>query len=179
MLSYVLLALGVVVIVLFVLASLQPDEFKVSRSASIPAPAATIFEHVNNFRQWEAWSPWARLDPAMQQTYSGPAAGVGACYAWTGNAKVGAGRMTIQSSEPPRLIQIQLEFLRPFKATNLAQFTFSAEGANTVVVWSMTGRSNLMTKLFGLFVNFDKMVGRDFEKGLAQLQSVVAAATKA
>ena len=179
MLPFLILAITALVIWFLIKVDRQPIDFCITRTAIIPAPAATVFPLVNDLRQWPNWSPWAKLDPAMQQTYTGPAAGVGASYAWTGNSKVGAGRMTILASQPNKLVSIQLEFLRPFKANNLTQFTFKDEGANTFVAWRMTGENNFMARVFGLFMNMDKMVGRDFEKGLTQLKAAVQPAAKA
>jgi hypothetical protein len=132
-----------------------------------------VFAQVNELRQWEAWSPWAKLDPAMKQTYEGPASGAGAVSAWCGNRKVGEGRNTIVESRAPELIRLKLEFLRPFKCTNDVEFTFQFNGRGTVVTWSMTGKNNFMGKAFGLFMNMDKMVGGDFERGLAAMKSAV------
>jgi len=125
---------------------------------------------VNDFHKWENWSPWAKLDPTMTQTYDGSAAGVGAGYAWKGNSKAGQGRMTITDGAPDRLIRIDLEFLKPIKATNLTEFAFAQEGGGTKVTWTMTGRNGFVGKLL---LNLDKMVGKDFKKGLASMKGVV------
>ncbi len=172
----ILLALAIVVILLAVLVVGQPDEFKVVRSSTITATPATVFEQVNDFHKWEAWSPWAKLDPACKNTFSGAAAGKDAGFAWDGNNKVGAGRMTITDSQSPELIRINLEFLRPFKSTNTTEFTFRPQGNQTLVTWTMTGKNNFMSKVFGLFVDCEKMVGKDFEKGLASIKAVVEGA---
>jgi carbon monoxide dehydrogenase subunit G len=172
MLPYLLVALAVVVLILIV-AAMQPAEFQLSRSTHITAAPAAVFAQVNDLHRWAAWSPWAKLDPTMQTTHTGAAAGPGAIYEWTGNSKVGAGRMTVLDSRAPELVRIKLEFLKPFAATNTTEFTFAAEGNGTAVNWRMSGPNNFMAKAFGLFVSIEKMVGRDFEKGLAQLKSVV------
>ena len=172
----VLLALAIIAILFFVIIVGRPDEFKVVRSATIAAPPAAVFEQVNDFHKWDAWSPWAKLDPACKNTFDGAPAGKGAIFAWDGNNKVGAGRMTVLESQPSSLIRINLEFLRPFKATNTAEFIFKPEGNQTVVTWNMFGKNNFMSKAFGLFVNCDKMIGKDFEKGLAQMKAVAEAA---
>lgn len=169
----ILLALVIIALVFFVLLIGRPDEFKVARSATIAAPPAAVFEQVNDFHKWEAWSPWAKLDPACRNTYSGAAAGQDAGFAWDGNNKVGAGRMTITDSQPTQLICINLEFLRPFKSNNTTEFTFRPNGNGTEITWTMTGKNNVMSKVFGLFVDCEKMVGKDFEKGLASIKSVV------
>jgi hypothetical protein len=168
----ILLALAVIVLILLVVIAGRPDEFVVCRVTAISAPAEKVFPRVNELRKWEDWSPWAKLDPGATSTFEGPAAGAGAAMSWDGNKQVGAGRMTIIDSKPSELVRIKLEFLRPFQATNMAEFTFKSEEAQTVVTWSMSGKNNLFFKAFSLFVNPDDMVGRDFEKGLANLKSV-------
>jgi hypothetical protein len=130
---------------------------------------------VNDFHKWEAWNPWARLDPAMKHAYAGAPAGTGAVYTWAGNREVGAGRMTMTESRPSDLIRIKLEFLTPFAATSTAEFTFKPEGDRTVVTWSMVGRNNFVAKAIHLVMDMDKMVGGNFEKGLADMKSVVEA----
>jgi Polyketide cyclase / dehydrase and lipid transport len=173
-----LIALAVIVVVLVVVVATRPSEFTISRTVSVSAPASTVFAQVNDFHNWEAWSPWAKLDPAMKQTYEGPAAGAGAIYTWIGNRQVGEGRMTLTESRPSDLIRIRLEFVRPFAATNRAEFTFRPEGNQTVVTWSMAGRNNFMAKAVGLVMNMDRMIGREFEKGLARMKAVAEAAPK-
>jgi len=133
---------------------------------------------VNDFHNWEAWSPWAKGDPAMKKAYEGAPAGTGAISTWAGNSEVGEGRTTIVESRPNELIRITLEMFKPFAATNTVEFTFMSEGNQTVVTWSMVGKSNFIAKAVHLFMNIDKMVGGDFEKGLAQMKSVVEAAPK-
>ena len=172
MLTEILIVIAILIVVFAVVVSLRPGEFKVTRSATIPAPPEAVFPHVNDLHNWDAWSPWAKLDPAMQSTFDGPAAGNGASMAWSGNNKVGQGRMTITESRPHEFVQFRLEFFRPFKATNTAEFGFKAQGGQTVVSWTMLGRNNFMAKAMQLFINCDKMVGSQFEQGLAQLSSV-------
>lgn len=174
----VLLALAIIAILFFVILVGRPDEFKVVRSATMAASPATVFEQVNDFHKWDAWSPWAKIDPACKNSFDGASAGKGAIFAWDGNNKVGAGRMMVLESQPPELIRINLEFLRPFKATNIAEFVFKPEGKGTAVTWNMFGKSNFMSKAFGLFVDCDKMIGKDFENGLASLKSVAETAGK-
>lgn len=165
-------AILVAVLAIFaVVVALQPAEFQIERSAVIDAPPPKVFELVNNFHRWEAWSPWAKLDPAMTTAYEGPESGVGAIYAWSGNNQVGEGRMTITESVPSERIQIKLEFLKPFAATNTAHFTFTPQDAGTSVQWRMEGRNNFMAKAFCLFVDMDAMVGKDFEAGLASMKA--------
>jgi polyketide cyclase/dehydrase/lipid transport protein len=174
----ILLALVFIAIIFFVVIAGRPDEFIVSRSGKISAPPAIVFAQVNDFHKWQAWSPWAKMDPACKNTYDGTSAGVGAGFAWDGNKKVGAGRITILESRSSDLIRIKLEFLKPFKATNTAEFTFKPEGNQTFVTWSMTGKNNFFLKAFGLFMDCDKMVGGDFEKGLAAMKSVAEMSEK-
>jgi Polyketide cyclase / dehydrase and lipid transport len=172
----ILIAVAIIVVVFVVIVALQPSEFKVVRSATISAPAPALFAQVNDFHKWEAWNPWGKLDPTMKQAYEGAPAGTGAIYTWSGNNEVGEGRMTITESRPSDLIRIKLEFFKPFAATNTAEFTFKPEGNQTAVTWSMTGNNNFMAKAVHLFMNMDKMVGGQFDKGLAQMGSVVEAA---
>ena len=172
MLKKVLIVLVVIIAALAVIIAMQPADFRVSRSMTIAAPAATVFEQVNDFHKWDGWSPWAKLDPNMKQSHDGAPAGVGASYSWSGNDQVGEGRMTLTESRPSEMIRIKLEFLKPFAATNTAEFSFKPDGNQTTVTWSMFGTNNFMAKAFGLFMNMDQLVGGDFEKGLAQLKAV-------
>jgi uncharacterized protein YndB with AHSA1/START domain len=173
MVKKILIALAAVVILFVAVVAMQPSEFRIVRSAIISAPATAVFAQVNDFHKWEAWSPWAKLDPAAKSTFEGPPAGVGAIFRWAGNSEVGAGSMTITESRPGDRIKIKLEFLEPFAATNSAEFTFKPEGDQTAVTWSMEGNNNFIGRAFCLFMNMDKMVGGQFEKGLAQMKAVV------
>ena len=137
------------------------------------APAAAAHAQVNDFHNWQAWSPWEKVDPALKRSYEGPNAGTGAIYAWQGNKDVGEGRMTIVESRPGELVRIKLEFFKPFAATNTADFTFKPAGENTTVTWSMSGQNNFVSKAMCLFVNMDTMVGGMFERGLDQMKTVV------
>src|SRR5205809_6123337 len=166
MIKKILIVLVVLIVILVVVIMLQPATYQVERSTTINAPAAVVFAQVNDFHNWNAWSPWAKLDPAMKQTFEGAPAGMGAAYSWAGNKEVGEGRMTITESHPSDLVKIKLEFLKPFAATSDTTFTFKPEGNQTVVIWTMVGDKNFIAKAFHLFVNIDKMVGGDFEKGL-------------
>lgn len=173
MLRKILLGLLVLVVVVIVVVALQPADFRIARHATVAAAPAAVFEHINDFHRWEAWSPWAKLDPACKNSFSGPEKGVGAAFAWDGNNEVGAGSMTIQESVPGEKVVIRLEFLRPMKAVNTALFSLTPEGAGTAVEWTMTGKNGFMGKVFSLVVDCDAMVGGDFEKGLAGLKRVV------
>lgn len=172
MFSKILLGLGFVVIVLAVVISLQPADFRITRSITINAAPPAAFAQVNDFHRWKEWSPWAKIDPEMKEAYEGPAAGKGAIYTWVGNSKVGEGRMTITDSRPHELIQINLEFIKPIAAVNTTEFSFKPEGAGTAVSWVMYGKNNFIAKAMSLVMNMDKMVGPDFEKGLQQLKAV-------
>lgn len=178
MVKITLIALAVIVIVLVVVIAMQPAEFRVARSAMISAPPPAVFAQVNDFHKWEAWNPWGKIDPAMKQTYEGAPAGTGAIYTWTGNKEVGEGCMTIIESRPSDLIRIKLEFFKPFAGISTAEFTFKPEGGQTAVTWSMTGENNFMAKAIHLFMNMDKMIGGQFEKGLTSMKSVVEGAAK-
>jgi len=175
---YILLAFAAIMIVFIAIIALQPSAFRIVRSVAMTAPPAEVFAQVNDFHQWQAWSPWAKIDPALKQTYEGAPAGAGAIYSWVGNSKAGEGRMTILESNPSDLIHIKLEFLKPFKATNTAEFTFKPEGNQTVVTWSLSGDRSFFLKAFALFINMDKLVGGDFEKGLAAMKTVAEAKAK-
>jgi len=176
MLIKILIAIALILIALVIVVAMQPSEFRVVRTATMSAPAPVVFAQVNDFHNWEAWSPWAKLDPAMKKTYEGAPAGTGATYTWAGNDQVGEGRTTITESRPSDLIKMKLEFVKPFAATNTVEFTFKPEGDQTAVTWSMAGKNNFMGKAVGLFMNMDKMVGGDFEKGLASLKAVTEVA---
>ncbi|CAA9412105.1 MAG: hypothetical protein AVDCRST_MAG64-2427 [uncultured Phycisphaerae bacterium] len=169
-----LIVVAVVVAVLVFLIARQPSTFKVVRSAAVPGPPEDLFEHVNDLRSWEAWSPWAKRDPTMRQTYDGPPAGVGATSEWSGNREVGAGRMTITESVPHERVGLRLDFLKPFAATHTAEFTFAPDGDRTVVTWSMSGDKIFASRVICLFMDMDKMIGRDFEQGLAALAALAA-----
>src|SRR5712692_10488733 len=129
---YILIGVAAVVLILVAVIALQPADFRITRSATIAAPPADVFAQVNDFHKWEAWSPWAKIDPTMKQIYDGAPAGTGAIYTWSGNGKVGEGRMTVTESRPSDLIRIKLEFLKPFTATNSAEFTFKPEANQTL-----------------------------------------------
>lgn len=178
MLSKILTALIVIVVVFAVVVATRPSEFRIERTATIAAPAPAVFAQVNDFHKWEAWSPYAKRDPGMKKGFEGPPAGIGAVYTWSGNNEVGEGRTTIIESRPNELIRIRLDFMRPFAATNTAEFSFKPEGERTAVTWSLAGQHNFMGKAVGLFMNMDRMVGGDFETGLAQLKLVAETGPK-
>lgn len=168
------IALIVVVVVAGVLgyAATRPDSFRIERRITIDAPAERIFPLINDFRGWTAWSPWAKLDPAMKTTYGGAPSGPGAVYEWSGNSEVGSGRMEIVRSVPGSNVTVDLQFLTPIEARNTAEFTLVPDGEATSVTWAMYGPSPFLSKLMGVFMSMDDMVGGDFEKGLAALKDV-------
>jgi hypothetical protein len=178
MLKKILLGLLVIIVVFCVVVALQPAAFTITRSTTIAAPPAAPFAQVNDFHKWEAWSPWAKIDPAMKQTFEGSPAGTGAIYTWAGNNEVGEGRMTITDTRPAEFVRIKLDFIKPFAATNNAEFTFKPEGEQTRVTWTMTGEKNFFCKAVCMFMNMDDMVGKDFEKGLAAMKTVAEASPK-
>ncbi len=175
MVTTVLIVLVLLVAMVLVLASTKPATFRIERSISIHAPPEKIFGLIDDFHEWPRWSPWEKIDPSMTRTLSGAASGVGAVYAWLGNSKVGQGRMEITSSAPPSRVTIQLDFLKPFEAHNIAEFTLTPLGDQTNVTWAMHGPNRFMNKVMSVFVSFDRMVGKDFEAGLAAMKAVAEA----
>ena len=179
MLRSILLVLVLVIAAFLIAAATRPDHFSVTRSTIIQAPPATVFALVNDFHQWEDWSPWAKVDPNAKNSFEGPASGVGAVFKWSGNNDVGEGGMTITESKPAELIKLDLVFKRPMEGTNLTVFTFKPEGTGTNVSWTMSGDNNFVSKMIGLIINCDKMVGGMFEKGLASMKTLAEAKPKA
>lgn len=174
----ILIALAVIVAAFAGVVAMQPAEFSVARSTTIAAPAPVVFAQVNDFHKWDAWNPWAKVDPAMKSSYAGAPAGVGAVYSWAGNQNVGEGRITILDSRPSELVRVKLEFFEPFAATNFADFTFEPAGSQTAVTWTMTGENSFMAKAIHLFLDMDQMIGGMFEQGLASMKLVSEAASK-
>ncbi|MBL9203688.1 MAG: SRPBCC family protein [Opitutaceae bacterium] len=172
MLTKILIAVAIVLVVFLIAVALQPNHFRVERSIVVAAPAAVPFGYVNDLQKWNAINPWAKLDPAMKSTYGGPPSGVGASHAWAGNGEVGEGMMTIIDSRPSDLIRMRLDFKKPFASTATAEYIFRSQGAATEVCWSMSGAKNFISKAFGLVMNVDKMIGDQFEKGLADLKAI-------
>jgi uncharacterized protein YndB with AHSA1/START domain len=153
--------------------STRPSSFRVERRGRFNAPPERVFAKLNDFREWASWSPWEGLDPNMQRTMSGAQSGPGSIYEWEGNRNVGKGRMEIVSADPPRKLNIKLDFLKPFEAHNMTEFTIEPRDGGSELTWAMTGDSPFMSKLMGVFMNFDKLIGKDFEKGLASLKTKV------
>lgn len=170
----IFIVLGVVTVGLLAIlgiAATKPDTFHVERSLTVNATPESIYPHVNNYRNWAAWSPWEKVDPNMKRTYSGADSGVGAKYAWVGNGDVGEGDMEIVESSPSK-INIKLHFIKPFEDTSTATFTMQPEGAATKVTWAMDGASPFMSKVMQVFMSMDACCGKEFEKGLASLKTV-------
>jgi uncharacterized protein YndB with AHSA1/START domain len=179
MIKKILIALAAVVAVLLVMILMQPDNYKVARSTRINAAPAQVFAQINDFHQWDKWSPWAKIDPNMKATYSGSPQGVGASYYWIGNDDVGEGRMTILESNPNDRIAIKLEFLKPFESLAANTFVLKPEGSGgTSVTWEMAGDQNFMSKAMSLFASMDSMIGADYEKGLRRLKASAESAGK-
>ena len=166
--------LAIAIVIILILASTKPATFSVRRSAVVQAPAEVIFPLINNFHQWARWSPWEKRDPAMKRDYSGAESGKGAVYAWDGNKNAGSGRMEILDASSSSKITIKLDFFKPFEGHNTAEFTFvpEREAAATNVIWVMQGPSSFMSKVMQVFMDLDKMIGRDFETGLANLKTL-------
>jgi uncharacterized protein YndB with AHSA1/START domain len=171
MLKKIVIALIVIIAAFLVIVAIQPSEFRVERTTTIAAPADAVFAQVNDLHKWDAWSPWAKLDPAAKITFDGPDAGQGAAMSWSGNDKIGEGKMTIVESHPND-IKLKVDFTKPFEGSIGSEFAFKPDGDKTDVTWAMTGHRNFVQKAFCLVLNGDKMLGRDVEKGLAQLKSV-------
>lgn len=178
MLKKIFLVLAVLIIGFVIVVLTRPEDFRVSRKAAMAAPPETVFAQVNDFHKWQAWSPWAKMDPNATYSYDGPAEGVGAKFGWSGNSKVGVGSMTITESHPSDLIRLQLEFIKPVAGKSATEFTFQPQDGGTVVTWTMSGKNNFIGKAFSLFMDCEKMVGPDFEKGLANMKTIVEAGDK-
>jgi uncharacterized protein YndB with AHSA1/START domain len=172
--AIIVAVLAIAIVIVLILASTKPATFSVRRSAVVQAPADAVFPLVDNFHQWAKWSPWENKDPAMKRSYSGAESGKGAVYGWDGNKNVGSGRMEILDASSPSKIAIKLDFFKPFEGHNTAEFTFVPErdASATSVIWVMQGPSSFMSKVMQVFMDFDKMIGTDFEAGLANLKTL-------
>ena len=178
MLKKTLIVLAVLVIAFVVYVAQRPADFRIERSTTISAPAPVVFARVNDLRQWQEFSPWAKLDPAAKISFAGPQTGVGSAFTWAGNSDVGEGTMTITESKPAELVRFRLDFLKPMESTGTAEFTFKPAGNGTTVTWSMFGKNNFIGRAFCVFMDMDKMVGGQFEEGLAKLKTLSEAAAK-
>ena len=172
MISIIIAVIVALVILLIIVAANKPDAFRIERQITINAAPEKIFSIINDFHKWTLWSPWEKMDPDMSRTYSGSDAGVGSIYEWSGNKKVGQGRMQLVEAEAFTRIFILLEFIKPFAAKNTAEFVLQAQGENTKVTWAMEGKHQFISKVMCTFMNMDKMVGKDFEEGLRNLQRI-------
>jgi Polyketide cyclase / dehydrase and lipid transport len=148
------------------------DMYTVTRSTVVAAPADQIFAHLVDFHRWTAWSPWEGLDPQLRRSYSGPESGVGSAYAWSGNRKAGRGSMTMVDAVEPSEVLVDVVFEKPFPSRSQSRFVLRPDGGSTEVVWTMTGAKTLMSRVMGVFVSMDKLIGPDFERGLSRLKSV-------
>jgi K+-transporting ATPase KdpF subunit len=164
------IVLAVAVAIVLILAMTKPDRFRVERAAAINAPPEKIFSLIDDFHQWRSWSPWEDRDPAMKRSFEGTERGKGAVYAWDGNKNVGAGRMEILTATAPSTIVIKLDFIKPFEGHNTAEFTILPQGGATNVTWAMHGPAPVMHRVMQVFMNMDRMIGKDFEAGLANLK---------
>ena len=173
MLKLILLLLIVAIVAFLVYIALKSADFRITRSRPMQAPPEAIFALINDLHGFNRWNPFAQNDPLLKIDYGGPQSGKGANYAWSSTGKSGQGRMEIIDSSAPSLVKMRLEFMKPFSATNTAEFSLAPAGTATAVTWSMTGRNSFMHKLMGTILNFDKMVGGEFAKGLVNLQSLV------
>lgn len=171
-----MIELGLVALVviagLLIIAASRPDSFRIQRALSIKASPERIFALINNFHEWEAWSPWEKVDPSLKRTYSGAPLGKGAVFEWNGNKSVGQGRMEIVDSSPPTKVVIKIDFVRPIEAHNTLEFKLAMQSDFTTVTQAMYGPSPFISKVMGLFFSMDKMVGQKFEEGLAAIKFI-------
>src|SRR6202522_673743 len=168
--AIVAIVLAIAIAIVLILAAAKPDTFSVRRATTVKAPAEMIFPLINDFHQWGTWSPYETRDPAIKRSYSGAASGKGAVYGWDGNKNVGSGRMEIPETSAPAKIVIKLDFFKPFEGHNTAEFTIQPQGNATDVTWVMHGPAPFMSRLMQVFMNINRMIGKDFEIGLANLK---------
>jgi hypothetical protein len=173
----VIIAVVVLIAAVLVLAAIKPDKISVQRTTSINAAPDKIFPFINDFNRWRLWSPYENKDPAMKRTVSGTASGKGAVYEWNGNSQVGKGRIEITEASAPTSVTIKLDMIKPMEGHNIVNFTLEPRGgatqaASTEVTWAMRGSCAYTAKLLGLFLDMDKMIGKDFEAGLANLKTL-------
>lgn len=178
MLKKILVALAVLIAVLLIIIATRAPTYRVSRSTTIAAPPSVAYAQIVDFHRWDAWSPWAKLDPAMKTTYAGPASGPGAAYSWTGNDKVGEGKMLITGAKPNEEVNIKLDFIKPFEGTSAVEFALAPSQGGTKVTWVMSGENGFVMKAFSLFHDMDASAGQDFDKGLLALKGVSEAEAK-
>ncbi len=172
MVKRIVLGLLAAIALLLLFATTRPDSFRVERSIAIKAEPAKVYALLNDFHHFSSWSPWQSLDPAMKVTHSGAASGQGAVYEWSGNDAVGVGRMEILKTVPPTSVTVKLDFVKPFEAHNTSEYTLVSKEGLSVVTWAMYGPSPYISKVMGVFVSMDSMIGKDFERGLTALKAV-------
>ena len=172
MIKTILIVLVLVIAALLIYAATKPDSFRIERSTTIKAPPEKIFALIDDFKQWETWSPWEKIDPALKRTYSGTTSGVGSIYEWSGNKDIGQGRMEIVESTPSSKVSLKLDFVTPFEAHNRVDFMLAQQGDMTTVTQAMYGPSPYISKLMTMFFSMDKMVGEKYEEGLATLKMI-------
>jgi uncharacterized protein YndB with AHSA1/START domain len=170
--AIIAIVLAIAIVIVLILAATKPAAFSVQRAIDIAAPPERIFPLINDFHQWGSWSPWEKKDPEMKRSFSGPQSGKGAVYGWEGNKNVGSGRMEILEASTPSKILIQLDFFTPFEGHNTAEFTIRPQGGVSHVNWVMRGPASFMSKLMQVFINLDRMIGKDFEAGLSSLKKL-------
>jgi carbon monoxide dehydrogenase subunit G len=173
MLKKILIALAAIVLIFVVVVALQPSEFQKDRSTTIAAPQADVFAQVNDFHKWDAWSPWAKLDPEAKVNFEGAPEGEGTVMTWSGNSEVGEGKMTLTESRPNELVKTRVDMVKPFEGTSTSEFIFKPEGDQTAVTWSVAAHHNFMEKALCLVMGGKTMMSDLMEKGLAQMKSVV------
>jgi uncharacterized protein YndB with AHSA1/START domain len=179
MFKKILVGLAVLMALFVVIVAMQPSDFRVEKSATIAVPPAEVFAQVNDLHKWDAWSPWAKLDPDAKVAFEGPESGQGAAMAWSGNDKVGEGKMTIVESRPHDLVKLKVDFVKPFEGTSNSEFSFEPEADKTAVTWAMSAHHNFLEKAMCLVMNGKTMIGDDMEKGLAQMKAVIEQARSA
>jgi hypothetical protein len=177
MLRWILIGLAAIVAAFLVVVALQPSDFRLERTATVPAPAAEAFAQVNDFRKWEGWSPWAKLDPNAKLNFEGPAEGTGTVMTWAGNSEVGEGKMTLVESRPGEFIKVNVEMVKPMEGTSTSEFTFKPDGNQTSVTWAMSAHHTFLQKAMCLVMNGKKMLTEAMDKGLSNMGTVVKTAS--
>ena len=172
MIKTIATVLALLIAAILIYAATKPDSFRIERSTTIKAPSEKVFALINDYKQWEAWSPWEKIDPALKRTYSGAASGVGAIYEWSGNKDIGQGRMEIVESTPSTKVSLKLDFITPFEAHNMVDFTLAQQGDTTTITQAMYGPSPYLSKLMTIFFSMEKMVGGKYEEGLANIKAI-------
>lgn len=174
MLKTILIAVAAAIVLLLAYAATRSDDLRVERKAIIAAAPGKVYALIDDLHQFNRWNPWLAKDPQLKSTYTGPSAGPGASYAWEGNKDVGKGNMTITGHTADRQVLMKLQFIEPFPGENTITFTLTPQAGGTEVSWVMTGKLAFVPKLMGVFFSMDKMIGRDFEQGLANMSKVAA-----